>query len=129
MVLSAEVYGVHVHTAVIGPVVCQRNNELGADLLSSVDHLVKMRNVDLGCAIAVPPLKDNLGRAGTFAAIVGKAARYKGPVLIVETPGPKSGETCLFRGCQTLLNVGLRLSHNVSLAVYPIEQAERNIPH
>ncbi len=71
MVLATKVDRVDVHAAVIGPVVGQRNEKLDSELVSGLHNLVEAREVNRGRAVGVPQLEDDLGRAGSLAAIVG----------------------------------------------------------
>ena len=105
MVLPAEVDRVHVHAPVVGPVVGQGDEELGAHLGGSVDDLVKGRDVDVGGAVGIPPLEDHVGRAGTLIAVIRQAVGHASAVLVVEAPSSKDGETGLFGCGQALFDV------------------------
>ena len=107
MVLSPEINGVDVHAAVVGPVVGQRDNELGADLLRGVDNLVEGSQIDDGGAVSLEPLKHNLGR---FAgAVLGQPVGRVGAVLVIEAPRPEDGQPGIPGGCQPLFDVCLVL--------------------
>jgi hypothetical protein len=118
VVLAAKVDGVHIHTAVISPVVGQSHDELDANFLSGLDNLVEAADVNGGRSIGVEPLEDNLGRPGALAAILGQATRDVGAVLVIEPPSAENREAGLLGRFQALLNVLLVLNHSqVALAI------------
>jgi len=88
VVLAAKVDGVHVHAAVVGPVVSEGDDELDAGLLGGVDDLVEALDRDGGLAV-VPPLEDDLG-GGALAAVLGETGGVVGGVLVVEAPGAEN---------------------------------------
>ncbi len=108
MVLEAEVGGVHIHPAVIRPVVRQGDNEFQAYFRGRIDDLVELGDVD-GRRAVVPPLKDSLRTAGAFVAVLGEAVRVVRRILVVEAPCAEDFESCLFGGRHALLDVGLVL--------------------
>lgn len=122
MVLAPKVDGVHVHAAVIGPVVRQSHNELDVRVQGCVDHLVETRNIDGWLAI-IPQLEDNLRGSGAFATVSRKSLRVVRGVLVIEAPGPEDIEPCVLGGSEPLLNIGLVLSQesrvNIILEDYP----------
>ena len=125
MILAAQVHGVDVHAAVVGPIVDKRDDQLHSRLLCRVDHLVKWLQVDGGCAVR-PPLEDDVGGTSPFASIVRHATVGGGGVLVIETPGTKDLQARALCGRESQLNVGLVLSPSqprLSLVPHPPDPA------
>lgn len=106
VVFAAQVHGVDVHAAIVGPVVGQGDDELDAFFGGGVDHFVKGRDVDGGFAVG-EPLEDDFVR--TSIAILRKTTRDCGCVFVVEAPCTEDIETCLFGCGQTLFDICLCL--------------------
>jgi len=94
VVSATEVDSVDIHATVVGPVVNQRNNQLTAHFLSSIDDLVERSQVDGGSTIC-PGLEDDIGSSCTFVAVFRETAGDVGCILVVKSPGAEDGETCL----------------------------------
>ena len=112
VVLAAEVDGVHVHAAIVSPVVSQGDDELHAGLGGGVDDLVEGLDVHSRLAV-VPLLEDDLGGAGTLVAVLGKALGVVRGVLVVEAPGAEDLEAGVLGGGEALLDIGLMLRREV----------------
>lgn len=86
MVATTEVDRVYIHAPVVSPVVSERDDQLDAGLLCSVDYFIERCEVD--CRVAIlPPLEHNARVSSTFSVIVRKAPINMSPVLIVDAPG------------------------------------------
>jgi hypothetical protein len=108
VVVEAEVGGVHVHSAVVGPVVRQGDNEFDADVRGRNDDLVELGDVD-GRRTVGPPLEDSFGIARAFVAVLGIPIRIVCDVLVVEAPCTEDFESCFFAGRHALHHVVLGL--------------------
>ena len=108
MVLSTKIDSIHVHAAIVGPVVCKSNDEFDSGFLSSSHHLVEWLKVDCGLSI-VPPLQNNLGFACAFSSILWESTGNRRYVSVVETPGAKGIQTGLFSRCKPEFHVRLVL--------------------
>ena len=82
MVLPAEVDSVHVHTAIVGPVVGQSNNELDIRLGGAFNHLVETREINCRLAI-LPPLEHAIVLA---TSVLREPTGVVSDILVVETP-------------------------------------------
>lgn len=69
MVLSTQVDGVYIHASIIGPVVCEGNDQLYARVLRSCNHLVERLQID-GLRPIVPKLEHDVGFSRTFTSII-----------------------------------------------------------
>jgi len=109
VILAAEVDGVDVHAAVVGPVVGQGDEEFCAHLDGGVDDLVEGGDIDLGCSVGVPPLKYNVGRTGALVSVAGQASGNSSAVLFVEAPGPEDAQAGIRCGGEALFDICLVL--------------------
>lgn len=108
MVLPAQVDSIHIHPAIISPVVRQRDNQLNPRPLGSPDNLVEWFEVNHRRAV-VPPLEDDLGCSGAFAAIIREAPFNGCDVFIIEPPCAEDIEAGFLCGGEAEFDVGLVL--------------------
>src|SRR5687768_5204702 len=114
VVLTAEVDGIHIHASVIGPVVCERNDELDASFSRSINNLVEWRDIDDRCSIG-PDLEGDL----IAAIVLRQARRIISSILVVEAPGTHHFESCLTGGRHAFDSVGIVLcGTSVMLGMY-----------
>jgi hypothetical protein len=109
VVFAAKVDRVHIHAAVVSPVVGQSNDELDANFISSLDNLVEAADVNGGRSVGVEPLEHNFGSPSALTTIVGQATRDVGAILVIETPSAENREPSLLGRFQAFLNVVLVL--------------------
>lgn len=108
MILSPEIDSIHVHTAVIRPVIRQGDDELDPDLLGSSHDFVERLQI-YGRLPVIPPLENHSSPAGAFASILGESIGVRGNVAVVETPCAEDVEAGFFGRCKPELDVGLVL--------------------
>lgn len=84
MVTAAQVDGVRVHAAVVGPVVGQGENQLHAGGFGSLDDILENRQVNSDGAVILEPLGDTVLGA---RVVLRDAAGNVGAVVVVEGPG------------------------------------------
>ena len=108
VILTPEVDSIHIHTAVIRPVVRQSHDELDPDLLSSSHDFIKRLQVDSRLSV-IPPLENHSSPAGAFASILRESVGVRGHVAVVETPCAEDIEAGPFGRCKPEFDVGLVL--------------------
>ena len=69
VVLPTQINCIYVHTAIVGPVVSERDEQLDADFGGRIDDLIKGLDIDRGGTVG-EALEDDLGVAGPFASIL-----------------------------------------------------------
>lgn len=109
VVLTTQVDRVHVHAAIVGPVVSERDEELDANLRGGIYHLVEGLDVD-GRGPIGEPLENNIRVAGPFASVFGQPIWVIRNILVIESPGAKNFQTGLLRGSEPKFDVRLVLT-------------------
>lgn len=108
MVLPAEVDSVHVHAAIISPVVGQGHNEFHVGLGRGVHYLVEWLHVNSWLAI-LPKLEYDLRRAGALATVLRETLGVVSGVLVVEAPGAENLEAGVLGSGEALFDIVLVL--------------------
>jgi hypothetical protein len=110
MVFSAELNSVNVHTTIVGPVVCQSNEEFNIGLLSSRDYFVEGCEVDLGLAI-VPPLQNVWTGTSAFTTVLWETTGDCCAISIIEAPSTHHIQSSFLGSREAFLDIGSKLSH------------------
>lgn len=85
VVLPTQVDGINIHTSVVGPIVCESDDQLDSCILCSGNHFIEWLQVD-GLRPVVPALEDDLSVPSPFASVIRQPAWNCRDVLVIETP-------------------------------------------
>jgi hypothetical protein len=97
MILPPEVNRINVHPTIIRPIIRQSHNKLDPRLLRGTHNFIKRLEVNHRLPI-LPPLEDNLRRAGALTAVLRESALNVCHVFVVEAPCAEDVEAGVFGG-------------------------------